>query len=234
MRVNLNPRAVAAPVQRVATMAAQTVAASLAAFAEGELKIPTSGESVVYQFRFGDREATSDERRSMYQNWLLGKGLEDLARGVRESLEAAFVYAVVVTDAPNLTPFGKLNSAIEKERKRAQGLRFTHLLDSVSAKLTAPLLFDEEMRLLQAVRNCLEHRGGIVSKHDIKDNSALELRFTRRRLFYRCESGEEVECVPGQNIENPEKLSNAPILLGAVVEVKSFLLGETITLTVAD
>jgi hypothetical protein len=72
------------------------------------------------------------------------------------------------------------------------------------------------MRSLQAVRNCLEHRGGIVSKHDVKDKAALELMFTRRRLFYKCESGEEVECVPGQNIENPEKLNDAPILLGAV------------------
>jgi hypothetical protein len=58
--------------------------------------------------------------------------------------------------------------------------------------------------------------------------------FTRRRLFYKCESGEEVECVPGQNIENPEKLNDAPILLGAVAGSKSFRLGETVTLVVAD
>jgi hypothetical protein len=234
VRVNLNPRAVAAPVQRVATTAAQTVAASLAAFAEGELQTPTSGTSIVYQFRLSGREPTSDERRAMYQNWLLCNGLEDLARGVRESLEAAFVYANIVAAAPNLNTVGKFNSGIEKERKRAQRLSFTDLLDEVSAKLTAPLLFEAEMRSLQAVRNCLEHRGGVVSKQDLKDKAALELRFTRRRMFYKCESGEEIECVPGQKIENPAKLSNAPIMLGAVAESRSFRLGETVTLIVAD
>jgi hypothetical protein len=64
--LRLNPRSVAAPVQRVATTAAQTVAASLAAFAEGELKTPAMGASVVYQFTLGDHEPTSDERRAMY------------------------------------------------------------------------------------------------------------------------------------------------------------------------
>jgi hypothetical protein len=68
LTLRLNPRSVAASVQRVATTAAQTVAASLAAFAEGELKSPFFGASVVYQFRFGDREPTSDERRAMYEN----------------------------------------------------------------------------------------------------------------------------------------------------------------------
>lgn len=48
LTVTLNPQAVAAPVQRAAITAAQTVAACLAAFDDGELKAPTSGVSVVY------------------------------------------------------------------------------------------------------------------------------------------------------------------------------------------
>ena len=103
----------AAPVQRIVTTAAQTVAASFAAFSEVDLNTPTSGDSVVYQFRFIDQEPTSDERRTMYQNWLVSKGLQDLVRGVHESLEAAFVYTMLVTDAPDLTTVGKFNSALQ-------------------------------------------------------------------------------------------------------------------------
>jgi hypothetical protein len=62
------------------------------------------------------------------------------------------------------------------------------------------------------------------------------LRFTRRRMFYKLQPGEEVECVPGQPIANPEKLVNAPIMimLGTVQETISFSLGNTVTLTVGD
>jgi hypothetical protein len=106
----------------------------------------------------------------------------------------------------------------------------------VNANLTAPLLLGTEMVSLQNVRNCLEHRGGVVGRSDLKDNNRTELtlRFTRRRLFYKLESGEEVECVPGEKIENPEKLSNAPIMLGAVSESRSFRLGKHVTLAIAD
>jgi hypothetical protein len=234
LTLRLNPRSVAAPVQRVATAAAQTVAASLAAFAEGELKTPAMGASVVYQFTFGDHEPTSDARRAMYQNWLLCKGLQDLARGVHESLEAAFVYTTLVSKAPNLTTIGKLNSEIEKARNRAQKFNFPDLLNSVTQQFTAPLQFEAELRSLQDVRNCLEHGGGIVRQRDINDGTRLTLRFTRRRMFYKLQTDEEVECIPGQPITNPEKLVNAPIMLGAVQETRSFRVGEAVTLTIGD
>ena len=230
----LNRRTVDAPVKRIAITAAQTVAASLAAFSEGELKIPSLGGSITYQFSFGDHEPASDERRAMYQNWLLCKGLQDLARGVHESREAAFIYTTVVSKAPNLTTVGKLNSGIEKARSRAQKLNFPDLLNSVTQQLVAPLQFDAELRSLQAVRNCLEHGGGIVRKRDMNDGTHLTLRFTRRRLFYKLVSGEEVECVLGQFPENPERLVNAPIMLGAMQETRSFDLGSPVTLTVSD
>ena len=96
-----------------------------------------------------------------------------------------------------------------------QKLDFPDLLNEVTKQLTAPLQFDAELCSLQDVRNCLEHGGGIVRKRDINDGTQLTLRFTRRRMFYKLKSGEEIECAPGQPITNPEKLVDAPIIIEA-------------------
>jgi len=53
-------------------------------------------------------------------------------------------------------------------------------------------------------------------------------------MFYKLQTDEEVECIPGQPITNPEKLVNAPIMLGAVQETRSFRVGEAVTLTIGD
>ena len=237
-RVNLNPRAVAAPVQRIATTAAQVIAASTAAFHEAELRTPSSGGSVVYQFSFGNREPTSDERRSMYENWLLSKGVQDLARGVRESLEAAFVYITLMRKAVDINDLASLNAEIIRARKRAQSIRefpFPKLIRWVNDNLISPMALDSEMCSLQAIRNCLEHRGGIVGEIDLKDGKGeLTLIFTRRRMFYKLASGEEVECLPSEKISNPQMLANAPIMLGATLESRSFRLGETVKLNVVE
>lgn len=53
-------------------------------------------------------------------------------------------------------------------------------------------------------------------------------------MFYSLESGEEIGCVPGRRVEHSDKLSNAPIMLGAVTESRPFRLGQSVTLTMAD
>jgi hypothetical protein len=99
LTINLDPNGVAAPARRVAVTAAHVVAACLDALGddglgESELQGHTMG------YRFTGPEMSSDERRITYQNWLLAKAFQDLARGIRESLVEACLYLAFVNRPP--------------------------------------------------------------------------------------------------------------------------------------
>ena len=79
------------PAQLAAMISTDVVAASLTAFAEGNLVKPDMPNQFI-QFQIRGPEMTSDQRRAMYENWILANGFQDLARGIRESLEEAALY----------------------------------------------------------------------------------------------------------------------------------------------
>src|SRR5215208_2641463 len=91
LQLTLNRDGVAAPIELAALVSIEVIAASLSAFASVDLKKPIMPNQFL-RFQIRGPEMTSDERREMYQNWLLAKGFQDLARGVRQSLEEAALY----------------------------------------------------------------------------------------------------------------------------------------------
>jgi len=62
----------------------------------------------------------------------------------------------------------------------------------ISAGLTTPLAFSAEFLSIQKVRNCLEHRGGVVGVQDADIDGILRLSFPRFKIFYD-RKGEEIE-----------------------------------------
>lgn len=233
LEIKLDPNGVVAPAQQVARTAANVVAASLSALAGGELAEPKmSGKKTSYGFT--GVQMTSDERRVMYQNWLLGKGFQDLARGIRETLEEAVLYLSLVARQPGTTTPGEFQQELADIRRRASRLSFPALLAEVNARLTAPMAFDAEFLTLQKTRNCLEHRGGIVGAQDIDDDgNALTLSFPRLKLYYM-RAGEEIEIAPGDVIDTQDQPIEVPILLRRVTRSKTYESGERVTFTAND
>src|SRR5215216_3841685 len=99
LQITLNRDGVAAPIELAALVSIDVIAASLTAFDNVDLKKPTMPNQFL-RFQIRGPEMTSDQRREMYQNWLLAKGFQDLARGVRQSLEEAAVYIHFLLSGP--------------------------------------------------------------------------------------------------------------------------------------
>lgn len=166
LRLQLNPNGVVAPARRAVAIASQVVGICLRGLDGGDLSPPeTQGWFIGYSFDGVD--VSEEERRETYRNWILSKGFQDLARGIRETLEEAAVYLAMIKHQPGLTTQEKIEAEIAEVRAKAAKLQFPQLLEQVSADLADPLAFNTEFLSLQKARNCLEHRGGKVGERDL-------------------------------------------------------------------
>lgn len=186
-----------------------------------------------YGYRFNGLTLTTEERRLDFQNWILAKGFHDLARGVRETLEEAYLYVgILQKHARSVVALDVINSTISSLRYDAGNKRFPQLLKFINNKLKEPLSFDEEFMSLQKVRNCLEHRGGIVGEQDIdKQTGVLSLKFPRMKIYY-VRGGDEIE-IPSGEISDTHEIhkdidKERSIFVKRVVQERDYQLGEPV------
>lgn len=237
--IKLHPNGVAAPAQRAVIVASQVVGICLRALANDDLSPPEMRGGFI-GYKFDGLEMSDDERRETYQNWLLSKGFQDLARGVRETLEEAVFYLAMIKREPGLTTLGEIEAEMAEIRANAGKPRFPALLEEVNAGLTEPMAFDAEFLSLQKVRNCLEHRGGRVGPPDVDAaTGTMTLSFPRLRMFYR-RGEEEIEWSPGEVIDtrspdNPfGKGEGVPLYMNRVTRSREYGLGEPVVITASD
>lgn len=239
LHIELNPNGVAAPAHRAVIIASQVVGICLRGLANDDLSPPEmQGGSVGY--KFGVLEMSDSERRETYQNWILSKGFQDLARGVRETLEEAIFYLAMVKREPGLTTWSAIEAEMAEIRSIAGGFAFPKLLEEVNAGLTEQMAFDAEFLSLQKARNCLEHRGGRVGARDVDASTGtMTLSFPRLRMFYR-RGDEEIEIAPGEAIDthspdNPfGKDEGVPISMNRVTRSREYALGEPVVIGASD
>jgi hypothetical protein len=239
LNIELNPNGVAAPAQRTVIIASQVVATCLKAF-ENDESFTTDLKSGFVAYQFNGIEMDDTEKRETYQNWILSKGFQDLAKGVRETLEEAVFYLAMIERKPGLTTLAKVNADIAAVRKRAGAMPFPDLLSKVNVGLTEPMAFEDEFASIQKVRNCLEHRGGRVTEREVNaDTDVLSLRFPRLRMFYM-RGDQEIELAVGEVIDtkspdNPfGEGKDVPIYLNRVTRSREYGLGEAVKISSAD
>jgi hypothetical protein len=144
-------------------------------------------------------------------------------------LEEGFLYNNMVeffsqTDLSKTKTWGELQSIMESSRKTAGELYFPDLMARVNRGLTAPLHFEREFLSLQRVRNCLEHRDGVVTEKDVDPGTqVLRLGLPRLKLFYE-EEGREIELLKGSHVEKDTLMS-----FKNVIEEREFKLGDRAT-----
>lgn len=239
IHITLNPNGVAAPAQRIVIVASQVVSAALKAFAKDDLSEPNLLSGIM-GYRFGGIEWSDEERRSTFQNWILSKGFQDLARGVRETLEEAIFYIEMLKLQPGRTTWGELEAKMAAIRSDAGKLQFPQLMEAVNKELKDKMAFTDEFISLQKDRNCLEHRGGLVGSRDVDvENGKMILAFPRVRLFYM--RGEvEIEVAAGEAIDTHDvsdpsaEKGEVPIYFQRVMRTREYDMGEPVVITEAD
>jgi hypothetical protein len=104
-------------------------------------------------------------------------------------LEEAYLYVNLSQMPDGPTTIGQFNAIVSTIRRKAGRAKFPELMQSVSAKLIEPLTFEQFMSL-QKVRNCMEHRGGVVGPEDTDGAQMLRLVLPSLKVFVVSEDGE--------------------------------------------
>jgi hypothetical protein len=232
-KITLNKDGVVGPVHRVVQEVLGVVPFCLNAVRNGDLSKPPELEGSFFQMQSRGLALTPEQRMQQYNRWLLLKGFQDLARGVRAMLEEAFVYISIMrrSQAPGGIhgQLGQVRVQLEVFKRRAQALNFPDLMEAVNGGLSSPLHFEKQFLSLQRVRNCLEHRNGIVRDKDA-DTGTNELRLSlpRLKLFYT-DGGQEIE------IKEPTTVVK-DTLIGFKSEIRerAFKVGERVTFDVEE
>jgi hypothetical protein len=181
--VTLRPRGVIAPIIRAIQDSMETVAIALKAMETADLSMPVTMEGTFWNVFVEIKDRPPQQRRAEYTTWLLTKGFQELTNGVRKCLEEALVYLEVTKIVGTAVSYGEFEKLVTDTRLAANKSNFPNLLDDVSNALKTPLVFKDEFASLNAVRNCLEHRGGIVGTQDLKNDTVLRLTMPQFQLF---------------------------------------------------
>jgi hypothetical protein len=230
IELQLHPDGVAAPAQTAALTCREIVDFYFAALATADLsKKPPAPANTFFRFDFSGPELSATDRRSLHENWILVKVFQDLMRGVRASLEEAYFFTELISAGTITTRSSStLDEILAPFRKKAADLKFPPLLAELNKRLERPLEFTDSYQSMQAARNCLEHRGGIVGKSDAGPAGIMELRFPRLKFFIVHE-GNEVNVHEGMAVE-----AGTEIFTRLEVRIRKFNVGERLTITAAD
>ena len=228
VKLTLNADGVIAPALRAMRLSSEMMAIALDALEHADLANPPPVEGAFFTLGFSNAEDTA-VKKAAYSAWLLGKGFQELAKGVRETLEEAYLYVMIMREHPNLQIYGDLMQAIDTIKRKANKFKFPDLSKAIQDELGQELDFADEFRSMQRVRNCLEHRDGVVGQIDLDpDGQTLRLRLPRLKFFIE-DDGRETEVVKNQHIEKGTEIG-----MRRDIRVREYALGTRITFSPAE
>ena len=206
-----------------------------------DLKMPDSFGQV---FPAMNQALTVAEAREEFRNWVLANGLRDCVEAIGPMLEWVRKFCFLWTRPGTATPtsgeqFGlsaslsgeEWNTHIVQGAKKFDRLplpdKLSHLESTYS--WTRPK-FSDHVLSLNAARNCLAHRDGVVGLADLKDpgDKELTVRWCTLQFSVSDGSGERIAKV-GDRVNAGETIT--PIIADTQ---KKFALGEHITFGVNE
>lgn len=225
INLTLNIDSIIGHTQQAAITAIEVVDFVLDAIAKADLTKKT--DHVESSFKFSTPEIPADARRETYESWILARGMQDLMRGLRKSLEQAHVFLNLL-DNNKVKSSSTLDQYLAPFKLKATTLNFVDLLKDINSRLPDTLQFLDAYLSVQQARNCFEHRNGIVGNIDAPAGGVMILKFPRLKLFVE-KDGSEVEVGPGLFVE-------AETLIHTKIELRErrFALGRRIELSITD
>ena len=231
--LRLNGQGVTRPVYRAVRDTLEVLGFALGAIEEADLsKVPPLPGGLI-GFSIGSTETVDlVERKETYTNWLLSKAFQDLARAVNEALQAAYFYVeMLALSSEGPTTWGALQQRMREIREAGNKKHFPELLQHVGSRLQTPLNFAAEYASLQKVRNCLEHRAGVVSERDLDADGKLRLVFPTFVIALQRPDG--TEAIVNQRSEAYVEGGQLVIFRVGRIE-REYSLGERVVLAVSD
>lgn len=231
LHLEINPGRLAEIVGAAVFASTEIVNLHLNSLSDENLRRPIAGGGIVYQFKGPD--LSLDQRRAMHENWILSRAIQELLRAVRHALEEAHVITALLTAKHQIRSNDTLANFLKPLKSKAAGLRFPDLLAAVNNLLNPKLEFADSYKSLQAARNCLEHRAGIVGEIDTKGGPEFKLSVPRVKIFYM-RGGEQIELAAGERVEPGDDRAEVDILMRIEIRKRAVLLGHRLTFTPAE
>jgi hypothetical protein len=228
LHLELNPSRLSEIIGSAVFVSTEVVNLHLNALSDESLNRPLDGSGIVYRFR--GPELDVDQRRAMHESWILAKAFQELLRAVRHALEEAHVMVALLTKEQKISSNDTLANFLRSFQSKAAGLQFPKLLAAVNELLDPKLDFSDSYKSLQAARNCLEHRAGVVGNIETKGGKEFALDIPRIKIFY-LRGNEEIEIVAGERVDAGDGRPEVEILMRFEVRQRSVPLGERLTFT---
>ncbi|HEV7377276.1 MAG TPA: hypothetical protein VGN95_21345 [Pyrinomonadaceae bacterium] len=229
--LSLNPVAVLLPAQNAVVLSIEIVDFFTDAVNKADLsKKPTNDAT---QYKFKSPQISADERRAMYENWIYSKAFQDLMRGVRASLEEAYLFLELLSKPHSAGSSTTLEEFLTPFKREAAKLQFPPLLNLVNSKLNPPLDFVEAYNSLQRARNCMEHRNGVVGDVDAPGGGVMILSFPRVKMFY-LRGDEEIEVEAGHVVDAQDGKDEVQIKMKLDLRERRFSRYQRLAITSKD
>jgi hypothetical protein len=231
LQLNLDPGLLATTIDSAVVSSCEVVNFHFNALAGANLD--QSAHTPEARYIFKGPELNAAQRRAMHESWILAKAFQELLRAVRDALEKAHVFVALLGKTHRVSSSATLAEFLAPFQKKAVDLKFPALLAAVNERLDPKLDFAESYGSLQTVRNCLEHRGGIVSKFDTDGQETFDFSVPRVKMFYM-RQGSEVELSAGERVDPGDDRAEVEIFMRLEVRKRSVPLGERITFTLPE
>lgn len=237
-QINIDLAGIAGRVGRIAKAAGYMVAIGHSAAEQLNTESLNSKSKGGMVFDFGHHDApwTVEHAREQWLHWLLLNAFRDVAEVLAGTLEE--IHGVLSVwrfrQSQDLTrPFTlrQWKEEVEGRNERFHVAGLPEKLDILAATYDFHLdnALVEVARSINAVRNCLVHRNGVVGPKDVRDQQALVLRWRAFDLVLTTADGSEkvVELgVPTQE--------DAMLAVRFVERTKQWATGESIALTAEE
>lgn len=224
-KIYLNGDAVVGPARSALNVCAQLVPFCLEVARKADLDNPPGTENEF--FRLQVHSGDIEPRRLHFEQWLYAKALQEIARGVRRSMEEAALYLWTLgVDGMSAQDFF---AEVERTQHKFNAMNFPELLRIVNERLPEPLAFADAYASINRARNCLEHQDGIVlARHLDEASDVMTLALPQYELW-------------ATDIEPPLRLFQGTVLekesqvvIRPGFHKRTFKKGELLTFTSAD
>jgi hypothetical protein len=231
-RLELDPSVIAKAIDAAVVASTEVVNFHFSHLQNADLSSPAHVPDNVFM-RVKSPVLTAEQRRAMHENWVLARAFQELLRAVRQGLELAHVITAVVNRPHNVKSSITVAEFLKPFEVRANELPFPNLLAEVNSRLESRLVFADSYQSLQAARNCLEHRAGIIGERDTKGNDEIVISIPRVKLFYT-RAGQEIELERGHLVAPDEGKDHAEIAMRIEERKRPIKIGERVTFTLTE
>jgi hypothetical protein len=228
LRLELNPNRLSEIIGSAVFASTEVVNLHFGALSDENLNRSSDDSGAFYKFR--GPELNIDQRRAMHESWILARAFQELLRAVRHAFEEAHVVVALLTKEHSIRSNATLADFLRPFQSKATGLPFPKLLAAVNEFLDPKLDFSDSYRSLQAARNCLEHRAGIVGNIETKGGQEFTLDIPRMKIFY-LRGNAEIELVAGERVDAGDGRPEVDILMKFEVRQRSVPTGERLAFT---